>query len=238
MKRIVFWRLMLVVAILSVACVLSSCGGLPEDIKLNDQLVAFAEFGETNDTLWGVKDSFGLVVKPGRYNKVGMVDSVIACEGKDDNLTYAFTEKGAYIGKFEMFTHWTENGDYYLGVKYKDRTFYFPKSGDIVKVDGVHFGLKAMFIDVEGKCEIRDYEGKCLWKLPTKDAIIFKEAGQDEYYIFAPEDWSKPPFDVFDVNGKLIKKVPYPQYRKLIQRATALKAFNTVAVEEAAHVLK
>ena len=238
MKKIVFWRLMIVAIVLSVMSVMSSCGGLPEDIKLNDKFSAFAELDETNDTLWGVKDSFGLVVKPGRYSKFSMVDDVITCVGKDDNLTYAFTQKGAYIGKFEMFTHWTENGDYYLGVKYKDRTFYFPKKDEILKVDGVHFGLKVMFLDVAGKVEVRDYEGKCLWKIPTRDAIVFKEADQDKYFIFAPEDWSKPPFKVYDINGKLVKKMAYPQYRKLIKRATALKAFNTVAIEEASHVLK
>lgn len=233
-----FWRFAVVAIVFSAMVMISSCSGLPKDVKLSDELVAYAELSDDNDTLWGVKDAFGLVVKPGRYNKVGMVDNVITCEGKDDNLTYAFTEKGAYIGKFEIFTHWVENGDYYLGVKYKDRTFYFPKSGDIVKVDGVYFGLKAMFLDIDGKCEVRDYEGKCLWKLPTKDAIIFKEAGQDEYYIFAPEDWSKPPFEVYDVNGKLVKKMAYSQYRKLLRRASTLKAFNTVAVEEAKGVLE
>lgn len=238
MKKIMFWRLMVAAIILSAMVMISSCSGLPEDIKLSDQLVAFAELDATNDTLWGIKDSYGLVVKPGRYCKFGMVDNVITCVGKDDNLTYAFTEKGAYIGKFEIFTHWVENGDYYLGVKYKDRTFYFPKKNEILKVDGVHFGLKVMFLDIDGKCEVRDYEGKCLWKLPTKDAIIFKEAGQDEYYIFAPEDWSKPPFEVYDVNGKLVKKMAYPQYRKLLRRASPLKAFNTVAVEEAKGVLE
>ena len=229
---------MLVVAILSVASVLSSCGGLPEDIKLNDKFVAFAELSESNDTLWGVKDSFGLVVKPGRYSKVGMVDNVITCVGKDDNLTYAFTEKGSYIGKFEIFTHWTENGDYYLGVKYKDRTFYFPKKNEILKVDGVHFGLKVMFIEIAGKCEVRDYEGKCLWTIPTEDAIIFKEADKEDYFIFAPQSWFKPPFEVYGIDGKLIKKVPYPQYRKLIKRATVLKAFDKAVVEEASNVMK
>ena len=238
MKTIIFGRMMVAAIILSVTFVMSSCNGLPKDIKLNDELVAYAELSENNDTLWGVKDSYGLVVKPGRYCKFGMVDNVITCVGKDDNLTYAFTEKGSYIGKFEIFTHWTENGDYYLGVKYKDRTFYFPKKDEILKVDGVHFGLKVMFLDIDGKCEVRDYEGKCLWKIPSRDAIVFKEKGQDSYYIFAPKDWSKPPFAVYDINGKLVKKMPYPQYRKLLQRAVSLKTFERAAVMEAENVVK
>lgn len=224
---------MIATVVFCIVSILSSCSGLPDDIKLNDQLVAFAELSETNDTLWGVKGSAGLVVKPGRYHNFAVEDHVITCVGKDDSLKYAFTLKGAYIGKFELLTRWVKNGEYYLGVKYKDRVFYYPKNGEIVKARGVYFGLKEMFLEVNGKCEIRDYYGNKLWVVPIQDAIIIKENAQDEYYIFAPEDWSKPPYDIYDINGKLIKKMPYPQYRELISRATAIKSFERMVIMEA-----
>lgn len=238
MKKIMFWRLMIAAIVLSVASVMSSCNRLPEDIKLSDQLVAYAEFGENNDTLWGVKDSYGMVIKPYQFKNFAFDGQVITCLGQKENVTYAFTEKGNLIGKFELFTHWVENGEYYLGVFYKDRTFFFPQSGEVVKASNVVFGVNQMFIEVGKDVEIRDYNGEKIWTLPTQDAIVFQETGQDEYYIFAPKDWSKPPFAVYDINGKLVKKVPYPQYRKLIKRAMSLKAFNTVAILEAKNVLK
>lgn len=238
MKKIMFGRGMIVTIVFFVVSALFSCKGQPDDIKLNDQFVAFAELSQTNDTLWGVKDSDGQVVKPGRYRDFALEGHVITCVGKDDSLKYAFTSKGAYIGKFELFNHWVESGEYYLGVNNKDHVFYFPKSGEIIKAHGVYFGSKEMFLEVNGKCEIRDYYGNRLWVVPIPDAIIVKEDAQDEYYIFAPEDWSKPPYDVYDINGKLLKKMPYPQYRHLIRRTTAIKAFERTAIISAENVMK
>lgn len=229
-------RMVIATIILSVG-IMSSCNRLPQDIKLNDQLVAFAELSETNDTLWGVKDSFGLVVKPGRFHHFAMEGNVIIGIGKDDNLTYAFTQEGEYIGKFEIFTHWVENGDYYLGVKYKDRTFYFPKSGEIVKGTGVFFGLTQIFLEVDGrKCQIRDYYGNKSWTVPIPNAIILKEDAQDVYYILAPEDWDEPPYDLYDINGNVIKQISKQRYRQLIDDAVSLKAFERTVIMAAKNV--
>ena len=97
---------MIVTIVFFVVSALFSCKGQPDDIKLNDQFVAFAELSETNDTLWGVKDSDGQVVKPGRYRDFALEGHVITCVGKDDSLKYAFTsEPTEKVALFEVGLH-------------------------------------------------------------------------------------------------------------------------------------
>lgn len=233
MKKVLFF------ATLIMSMLVISCSKLPKDIQLGDKLTAYAELGENNDTLWGVKDSCGTVIKPYHYQNWSFDGRVITCKNPKDELVYAFTEKGTLIGKFEIFSHWgTKEADYYLGVKYKDKVFYFPKTGEIIQATDAFYGFSYLFLEVGDRGVIYTYTGKKVWTFPTQDAIVFLEKGQETYYILAPEDWNKPPFAVYDVEGKLITKMPNQKYHKLIKSAKALTAFKKIAFVESKNILK
>jgi hypothetical protein len=228
MKKVLFFATL----IMSVFVV--SCSKLPKDIKLTDELVAFAELNEANDTLWGVKNSKGeVLIAPNFYRNFTVDDNIITCEDAE-GYTEAFKHSGEKIGQFELFTHWNQNGDYYQGVKYRDCTYYFVKTNEIVNASDEFTGLTFLFLNVDGQCEIRNYDGVLLWKIP-QDATIIKEEKAEEYFILLPEGNM---YALYDTNGQVTKKINQRQYKKLLNKSSPQHAYGTYTFISAPNVLK
>lgn len=132
-----------------------------------------AEDGETR--LTGVRHlaTGDTVVPPAAYTEVKGDSCVITCTRADKSIT-AYTVDGRKIGDFELFTPWA--GTYCLGVRYVNKTYYFPATGEIVTTRNSFHEPELLFLRVGTRWEIRTPKGKLKSTLAADSIQIIRDA--------------------------------------------------------------
>jgi len=164
-------------------CIFSGCGSRSDTKPLagTPGLVTFTVIAEDGETLLtGVKHlaSGDTIVPPAAYTEVKGDSCVITCTKADKSIT-AYTADGRKIGDFEMFTPW--NDTYCLGVRYVNKTYYFPATGEIITTRNSLHEPELIFLRTGTCWQIRTLKGELkstvasdsLWiirhaKIPTK----------------------------------------------------------------------
>jgi len=132
-----------------------------------------AEDGETR--LTGVRHlaTGDTVVPPAAYTEVKGDSCVITCTRADKSIT-AYTIDGRKIGDFELFTPWA--GTYCLGVRYVNKTYYFPATGEIITTRNSFHEPELLFLRVGTRWEIRTPKGELKSTLAADSLQIIRDA--------------------------------------------------------------
>lgn len=218
-------KIILVVLTLTIMVLANCCGHKPkvEVLEGNPQLSTFTQLDKDGKTvLTGVANpqSGHVVVEPAEYTKITADENVITCVRADGKID-VFTEIGHPIGTFEMFTPWKYNGTYYLGVKYLDKTYYFPQKHFIVSSRNVITEQDVLFCESQNGWEVLTYNGEQLWKISSDFLIIRNAANPSQIFIAIETEEAKPSCTLFTVNGGQHKKLTPKQWKKLKQATTA-----------------
>lgn len=209
-----------------------SCGkqSKTEPLSGNPALSTFIEEGQNGKTLIGVANpqSGHVIITPAEYKSVTADEYTITCTRPDNKLD-VFKTNGEKIGNFEMFTPWTTNGHYYLGVRYVENTYYFPKKDLIVSARDCHKEQKIMLLGCKDGWNIYDYDGNFLWTTPEKIGVIKNAKIPTEVLIAIESKDKRPSCALYNTDGSAYKAVPPAKWAKLKKQLTDVKEINQTA---------
>lgn len=197
-------------------CAITSCS--LKERPLNDNLVIYEENSIDKRTVFlGVKDfkTDTIVIKAGPYVDIITDGNIINCID-DSGTPCVYKLDGTMLGRFDTFTHWTDNGDYYLGTDYNKSIYYFPQNGDIVRALYTNNFGDYMFIETEGSLEIRTPYGE-IKSTFAKPLIVIREKGGEEKISIAQQVGDN--FCLYDINKKELKTLTLAQLRVLQKQA-------------------
>lgn len=193
MKKLVFMTMGLV------ALIVASCGYKSEIKPLTDQLVTFTVKNDEGKILTGVQNELTdkTIVMPNQYTEISADENTISCADANHQVT-AFTINGEHIGIFDMFTHWTEDGDYYLGTNYNNYCYYFPQQKMLIRASASYNTPQYLFIKSEDGWEYRDHYGAIKGKMPNACALIKrKDKKQQDELLFVMKDEKRGGYFVY-----------------------------------------
>ncbi|MCM1323853.1 MAG: hypothetical protein NC218_06800 [Acetobacter sp.] len=212
MKRMIFFASI----ILMLVCV--SCGNQNNSTPIagNPTLYTFtttAEDGKTILTGVAQPQSGKVIITPAAYQSITADDYIITC--KEPSGTFAvFKTDGELIGRFEMITPWDVNGKYYLGVRYINKTFYFPLTNKIITSQNVHNEYKVMFINNGESWDVFDYEGKQLSNFAEGFVIIKNDKIPSQIWVAVETAGKYPACTLYKTTGEVYKKLTPRQWQK------------------------
>ncbi len=198
-------------------CILSACSGFKSETNPllgNEDFNTFTALAEDGETvLIGVSDpqSGQIIVPPADFISATGDKNVIICRSSKDKF-YVYKTNGEQLGVFDLFTHWTENGNYYLGSKYNLQVLYFPLNDEIIQCTQSFSEIDAILLFMEGKWQIRDYYGKLLWTIPSEFTLI-RDIQQPDVFAIAIKEGYK--YVLYDKNGKKLKTLTSKKWHKL-----------------------
>ena len=232
MKKLSF-ILMMLVALISV-----SCGFKSETSPLTGELETFTEQSEDgNNILVGVRNiqTGDILVSPDLYTSVTADEHLIICKDVD-SLTFVYTTSGTKLGRYDMVTHWNNNGEYYLCAGYKTSCYYFPKIKEFVHAKGVYNGLKYLFLEIDELWQIRNYDGEFIGNMPTVCTLIKDEAAKEEtyYFVTTSDDERSPIYRLYTIDNKKVKTFNTRQWAKAEKKLKfkqALDGLNIVSCQ-------
>lgn len=149
-------------------------------------------------TMLGVKnaESGTIIISPRECDSITADKHVIFCHNSKYSVN-VYNHNGEEIGDgFEMFSYWNQNGEYYLGTNYKTNTYYFPSTKEVVKCapnSSLQIEGQYMFLKTPQAWEIRDKDGKFVYKAPHNSYIICMniDINKSEVSIVIPEKVNK-----------------------------------------------
>lgn len=216
MKKMIFF----VLATLSF--LLTGCGYQSKVTPLagNPTLSSFTELAEDGETvLTGVAQpqSGHVVIPPAKYSEITADGYVITCKEENESFTL-FKNNGEKIGNFEMVTPWQKNGNYYLGVKYINKTYYFPETDLVLTTQYCYTDMETLYMSMGDHWLVLDYYGKVLNKLPNEFTILKDAKNPLKTWIAIWEKGKKyPACELYGINGEKYKKLPYVRWVKLFK---------------------
>lgn len=210
-----------------------SCGKQTKTAPLegNPALYTFATEAEDGKTiLTGVanKHSGAVIIEPAAYKSITADAYTISCT-EEDGMVTAYKTDGSLIGTFEIFTPWKGNGNYYLGVRYINKTYYFPKKDLIVSTQKVHNEYNVILLENADGWGIYDYEGNFLWQAPQNIGII-RNSKIPTKLLFAIESKGKrPSCPLYSEDGSAYKALSPTQWAKLKKTLKNVKEITSTA---------
>lgn len=216
----------------------SECQKEYHESRLTDTLILCTITSQTDSlTLLGVKEKTGdndtgrYVVPPTPYLSVQADSSVIVCTQKN-NLIDAFTHKGKRIGSapFEIFTK-LPTGCVYMGARYKSRTYYFPKTGQIINTEDAIQGSEQLFLMGEaGGCHILTYDGDWVGHAGGRFLLIKKT--EKDYIIAVPDTEKDGGCTFYDYSGNIRKRLTPSEWQKMEQNLKNRRPFGSAEYAE------
>ncbi len=222
------------------ACILGACGRYESEVKPlmgNETLSTFTALAEDGKTiLTGVAQpqSGSVVVEPADYISVVGDSNVIICKTPADKY-HVFKIDGEKLGVFDLFMHWTESADYYLGSKYGMQLLYFPRQAVSVTAQDIMDEVDVMLVCADGKWQVRDNFGKKLWDIPAAFTLI-KDAGSKDIFVIAITE--KHSAVLYDKNGTKLKTLGAGRWNKLQKKLENKKEYQGGTVEADAEGLR
>lgn len=216
----------------------SGCQKEYHESRLTDTLVLCTITTQADSlTLLGVKvrtednDTGHYVVPPAPYLSVQADSSVIVCT-KKNNLMDAFTHKGKRIGSapFEVFTK-LPTGCVYMGARYRIRTYYFPKTGQIINTEDAIQGAEHLFLMGEaGGCNILTYDGNWVGHAGGRFLLIKKT--EKDYIIAVPDNEKDGGYIFYDYSGNIRKRLTPAEWQKMEQNLKNRRPFGSAEYAE------
>jgi len=204
-------------------CVFSECGSRSDTKPLagTSGLATFSVIAEDGETLLtGVKHlvSGDTIVPPAAYTEVKGDSCVITCTKTDKSIT-AYTADGRKIGDFEMFTPW--NDTYCLGVRYVNKTYYFPATGEIITTRHSLHEPELIFLRTDAGWEIRTLKGELKSTVASDSLWIIRHAKIPTKLLIATTDsltagtQHSVGCSLYTADGKLYKTLTLRQWKTL-----------------------
>lgn len=219
--------------------VVSGCRKGYRESRLTDTLVLCTiTDGADSLPLLGVKektdasDTGRYVVPPAPYLSVRADSSVITCTLGKQRID-AFTRNGKRIGNgsFELFTK-LPTGCVYLGTDYRNRTYYFPKTGQIINTVDAIQGAELLFLMSDaGGCHILTYDGDWVGHAGGRFLLI-KQSAKD-YLIAVPDTKKNGGCTLYDYSEKIRKRLTPADWQKLEQSLKNRRPFGPAEYAEA-----
>lgn len=201
----------------ALVCVFSSCNRQSKEKPLigSPDLSTFTTRAEDGETiLTGViRPATGqVIVPPEHYEEINSDGKVIFCIVSDNDMT-AYTVKGKEIGNFEMFTPW--KGQYYLGVRYINKTYYFPAVDEIISTRSSFHESELIFLKVDSVWEIRTTTGELKSQLPVESFWVIRDAKIPTNLLIGVEMEDSKGCTLYKPDGEVYKKLTRQQWLKL-----------------------
>lgn len=218
MKKLLFGLMVSLVAI-----IVTSCGFKSQETPLYGNLVSFTAPGENKeDVLLGVKDKAAdrVIVTPAYYEDIVADANLVICRVSGTKVeVYRHDGEPLGEGTYDTFTRMPQ-GNMYLGTNYATNTYYFPAQKTLINTETYLTGLKQIFLRVHsGEWEIRDYEGKLIWKTPkladNEKYWLIKDtkAPGETFYFAISKNKGTPACVLYDLTGKEVKKLNASKWR-------------------------
>ena len=165
MKKIYIKKFRIIVLVVCVMVNITGCShaGNVKDQDLGEDLACFIEYSESGDTLKGVRrlSDGQIIVTPALYLSI-TADSCLVVASKGDFSHEVWKTDGTRIGKFDTFTGFKRGC--YVGTRYRITCYYFPRYDLLLCSDQVRQGKHGICIKVDGRWQVRAYDGKLLWE--------------------------------------------------------------------------
>lgn len=136
----------------------------------------------------GVKDSEAdtIVVPAKSYESISADAHFITCPKMEDGVKmyWIFRLNGESVGHFDQFTHWTYNGDYYLGTNYKRRYYYFPKTDVSLHTTQVYAEAVDLLLALDNSVwKAFTYSGELRMLIPQGAKVLHDTKTQQLYWL-------------------------------------------------------
>lgn len=218
MQKIMFFMCMLVI-IMMTAC--SNYKHEETPLEGAPNLASYTILGEDQHTvLTGVRDtSTGKIIVPSNEYKSITADAYTISCTDSNNFIHAYKTDGTLLGKFELFTHWSDKGiNYYIGVYYNTSLYYFPLTNRIIKAERQYSSINALFLFDGLIWDILDFSGNMLWQTMTDNFVIITDSKYiDKTNIVIPDPETST-CKIYTTTGELIKKLSKSQWSALQKR--------------------
>lgn len=169
-----------------------------------------------------------IVIPPAEYKSVKADNYTIVCT-KNDNMLEVFKTNGETIGCFEMFTPWSANGNYYLGVRYINKTYYFPEKDLIVSTQNVHNEYNCMLLENTEGWAVYDYDGNFLWQAPQNIGIIRNSKVPTQIWLAIESNDKRPSCALYAADGSGYNVIPAAKWAKLKKTLKKVKEITPTA---------
>lgn len=214
MKKYVFTMLLMLPGIFS------GCGNRSNTKPLAGApgLATFTLLAEDGETrLTGVKHlvTGDTIVPPDAYTEVRGDSCVITCTKADKSIT-AYTADGRKIGDFELFTPWTDT--YCLGVRYVNKTYYFPATDEIITTRNSLHELELLFLRTDTGWDIRTLKGERKSTVVADSLWIIRHAKIPTKLLVGTTDSITGGCSLHTADGKPYKTLTHHQWETLKSR--------------------
>ena len=117
----------------------------------------------------------------------------------DVEKIWVYRFNGEKVGSFEYFNHWQYNGDYYLGVNYTRRFYFFPKTNTTIHTSEVYEdAIGSIILQDSNNWKVFTCDGELLLSLP-QDARVVHEQSTGQLYWLKEE---KGRVSVYDIKNR------------------------------------
>ena len=199
MKQIRWKRASAGVVVIAAALVMVACGN-PDVTPLVHSLVVFNEKDAAGEgKLMGVKETNTdtVVIPPDRYQNIKADPPFIICTKKegDVDMQWVYRLNGEPVGRFEYFSHWKQAvapeqtagspaPDFFLGVNFKRRFYYFPKTEIAVQTTEIYDEAPTCLLPMDGnEWKAIAYDGELLLSLPWEAHVVHDRSTQRLYWM-------------------------------------------------------
>lgn len=216
-------------------CVFGGCSRRSDTKPLagNPDLATFtipADDGKT--LLTGVKSiaTGDTIVPPAAYADIKGDSCIITCTRADKSIT-AYTAGGRKIGDFEMFTPWS--GTYCLGVRYINKTYYFPATDEIITTRHSLHELELLFLRTDTCWQIRTPKGELKSTVASDSLWIIRDAKIPTKLLVGITDSLTAGCALQTTDGRFYKKLSHHQWQALKSKFRSQRAeAETVTVAD------
>lgn len=229
MKKKLFFIVAVMTGVLFSACQNSKI----KEIPLTSTLTSYTIEDDSLGLLTGVKEikTQKILIAPGKYTDIHADQNVITLKN-DKNQTVVYLPNGEKLGSYEMFTHWTYNGDYYLGVNYDKSSYYFPKTKTLLRPTTAYLAADVMILELKGLWNVVSYNGEIILNAPPKIWVLnnAKDKKTEELSIVFKTDAAKKPYVVYNTQGKQLKQLSQKEFERLKSSFISQKPLGSESV--------
>ncbi len=177
-----------------------------------------------------------IIVPPAEYTTITADSNIITCTAAD-NMKEVYLTTGERLGQFEMITAWTHHGNYYLGVKYINKTYYFPDTKEIVATQNSYHEFDMLFLETKFGWDMRTMYGKRILRLPPTFTVLKDAKEQSFIRILVPNDEGK--VQMYNTAGEKLKELSIRQVQKLTKTMEIqIELSPTVSIAKVANLTK
>ncbi|MBO5284479.1 MAG: hypothetical protein J6B00_01240 [Alphaproteobacteria bacterium] len=222
------------------------------ETTLVGDFVSFTEQAENGDTLTGVKNikTGAIIVAPQMIDSIQVMKKAFAVyvnDGKGSIFAYRLDgspldeNDNTFLVFEEKFLH-NAKEPIYIGYQERGKTFYFPKTDEVVLGTEYYLGSKHIFIQediADGHCwSLRTTNGKQTWRFISWEIFLIKDMSSEAetFCIGLPNEDKE--VVLYDVNGTELKTVSASRWNKAKSLMRGNKKIGTAEYLECKNIAK